>query len=82
MMSDALPFLMLYVAIAWDALATRRESTAAAAMAAVLLLLAVSCFIHGRGAFDGDVYVWNALPDLEARIWSVQDPQFLYRLWN
>jgi hypothetical protein len=82
MMSDALPFLMLYVAIAWDALATRRERTAAAAMAAVLLLLAVSCFIHGRGAFDGDVYVWNALPDLEARIWSVQDPQFLYRLWN
>jgi hypothetical protein len=66
MMSDALPFLVLYLATAWDALAARR--TALPGMAGFFLLLVTSCAIHARGATDWDVWRWNGRPGLEDRL--------------
>jgi hypothetical protein len=77
MMSDALPFLVLYLATAWDAMAARRA--ALPGMAGFLLLLVISCAIHARGATDWDVWRWNGRPGLEDRLWDWRDMQMLYR---
>ncbi len=77
MMSDTLPFLVLYVAVAWDAIAARR--LALPALAGFILLLAVSCAIHARGATDWDVWRWNHRPGLADRLWDWRDLQILYR---
>jgi hypothetical protein len=67
MMSDSLPFMVLYVAAAWDALAARQDEAAKMAKGAFLLLTVISGLMHFRGAFDGDVYAWNALIPKEGR---------------
>jgi hypothetical protein len=74
LMSDALPFLALYLAPAWDALAAAPRPRAWPAMAAFFLLLAVSCAIHARGATDWDVWRRNHRPGLEARLWGLDRP--------
>ncbi len=75
MMSDPLPFLVLYLAPAWDTMARR---AALPAMAGFVFLLTISCAIHARGATDWDVWRWNVRPDLEARLWDWRDLQILY----
>jgi len=49
--------------------------------AAFVILLAVSGWIHSRGALRNDVYLWNVSPvniDADpARVWDWRDPQFL-----
>ncbi len=78
LMSDALPFLALYLAPAWDAMAAAPRQRAWPAMAAFILLLGISCAIHARGATDWDVWRWNHRPGLDARLWDWSDLQFLY----
>jgi hypothetical protein len=75
LMSDALPFLVLYLAPAWDAMARRPALTA---MSGFFLLLAVSIAIHARGATDWDAWRWNRHPGFEDRLWDWRDLQILY----
>jgi len=48
---------------------------------AFLALLAVSVFIHSRGARSADAYIWNVSPQNvdqnTSRLWDWRDPQFL-----
>jgi hypothetical protein len=75
LMSDALPFLALYLATAWDSMAVRRS--ALTTMAGFFLLLAVSIAIHARGATDWDTGRWNR-QGFDDRLWDWRDLQILF----
>jgi len=76
--SDVTPFLVFFLI---PALMEWRESPQWTAAAAFAILLAVSGFIHSRGALRNDVYLWNVSPvnvdQNPARLWDWRDPQFL-----
>jgi hypothetical protein len=50
-------------------------------LAVFALSVALSFFIHMRGAVDWAVEEWNG-PNLEARVWDWRDPQFLRGIWK
>jgi hypothetical protein len=77
-LSDVTPFLIFFLI---PPLMKWRESPKWPAAVAFAILLAVSGFIHSRGALRNDVYLWNVSPvnvdQNPARAWDWRDPQFL-----
>lgn len=80
-LSDMLPYLMVFLFPVFQALGRIRSARKAALAGLLTLTVAVSVFIHWRGATSEAVYGWNAGPvnvdDRPARIWDWRDPQFL-----
>jgi hypothetical protein len=79
LLSDLTPFLVFFLI---PPLMKWRDCGKPLTPAVVfILLLAVSGFIHSRGARSADVYNWNTTPDNvdqhTARLWDWRDPQFL-----
>jgi hypothetical protein len=78
-LSDMTPFFVFFLI---PPLLKWRESAKPLGAASVfLVLLAVSVFIHSRGARSADVYLWNVSPQNvdqnPTRLWDWRDPQFL-----
>ena len=81
---ELLPWLVLLATLALDALARSQISNAITRrwqMSAICLSL-VAVWIHGRGAYSDDTYLWNLRPihvdvDATAAVWNWRYPQFL-----
>lgn len=75
-MCDIVPYLMVLMAPVF--LVAFHKRTVAVAL---VLLVAVSLFIHGRGAYSVAVHQWNSVPvsvnDAPWRVWDWSDPPFL-----
>src|SRR5262249_51876707 len=77
--TDVMPLFILFLI---PVLSKWRESPKwGPAAIAFVVLLAVSGFIHSRGARSFDVYLWNVSPvnvdQRPGRLWEWRDPQFL-----
>jgi hypothetical protein len=82
------PWCVLLAILGLKAMLASRENRGSVATSRTLalsftglLLLALSVFIHGRGAMASATSVWNALPanvdEQPARVWDWRQPQFL-----
>ncbi|GIW05443.1 MAG: hypothetical protein KatS3mg060_0248 [Dehalococcoidia bacterium] len=86
LMTDVLPYLMVFLAYGVEAIRTLPAWPRRLASAATALLLAASVAIHGIGANNYAVNFWSGEPvsvnDDPSRLWSVRDAQLLrWRPW-
>jgi hypothetical protein len=83
--SDMIPYLTYFLIPAMMALSLLNTVRKKAAVALFVLLMAMSFFIHLRGARTRAVYEWDYTPvDVDAapqRVWDWHDPQFLRGLF-
>lgn len=81
--SDMLPYLVYLLSPVVASLVRPRGAGGAVLACAFALALAVSVFMHHRGATSRYADLWNAAPvDVDvrpARVWDWRDPQFLRR---
>jgi len=83
--SDMIPYFTYFLIPAVMALCFLNRAKKKAAAAVFVLLMAVSFFIHMRGATTQAVYEWNnspvAIDAAPQRVWDWHDPQFLRGLF-
>lgn len=76
--SDMIPYFIYFLIPVLAKISKLRGLTKSACLSGLTLLVAVSFFIHFRGATDVQTFLWNADVDGNiAKIWSWRDLQFL-----
>ncbi len=79
--TDVLPYFMYFLAAPLMKLAQLRRIKKAIFALLLVCSVAMSFFIHYRGATTEDVYTWNSYPvsvDINSsRLWDLRDVQFL-----
>ena len=80
-LSDITPFLVFFLIPGLMKWRVSEKWPPRPAAVAFVILLAISGFIHSRGALRNQVYLWNVSPQNvdqnPARVWDWRDPQFL-----
>ena len=78
-LTDLAPWFVLLAVLGLAA--HSRQKWRGGEIAAVVLLLAISIFMNGRGATSWDTWRWNSVPDdinkQPERLWSWRQPPFL-----
>ncbi len=79
--SDMLPYLIYFIIPALATAAALRGVRRVAALSGLAVLLALSVFVHYRGANAPEVMDWNGSPApidaFHQRVWDWRDPQWL-----
>jgi hypothetical protein len=82
--SDMIPYLIYFMIPLFKYFQTVQFKRTSIALVAVLI--AISSFIHARGAFSRSVHDWNMIPinvdQRPERLWDYRDPQFLRGLFG
>jgi hypothetical protein len=76
--SDMLPYFLYFLVPALKGVSNLRGIKKQGVAFVLGCSIALSFFIHYRGATSWDVYIWNSYPkNVALRLWDWQDPQFL-----
>jgi len=78
--TDIVPVLIFFLIPVFHRWCVLSPTKIALTAVAFTVTLAISVFIHGRGAFSSETHRWNYEPPdppLQKRLWDWKDPQFL-----
>ncbi len=82
--TDMIPFMMYFLIAVLEEMTLPQTFGAAASAFAAVLLVAISIFMHYRGATQAETWLWNratetvgGVDQAPERVWDWSDPQFL-----